>query len=71
MRKPLRLRRAATALVPLPVDIAALTEPAPIVRQVEDPLRCRCPECVMLDRMFPWQGYQLALFTYEISRSRS
>jgi len=25
------------------------SSPAPIVRQVEDPYRCRCPECLALD----------------------
>lgn len=41
---------------------------APIVRQAEDHLRCRCPECLALDIEFPGQGYQLALFPYVISR---
>lgn len=35
---------------------------APIVRLVEDPLRCRCPECQRLDALHPGEGYQLALF---------
>lgn len=40
---------------------AAFTPPAPIVRMVEDPLRCRCPECLQLDLLHPGEGYQLRL----------
>lgn len=52
------------------VDLVARAPavPAPIVRQVEDPLRCRCPECLALDAQFPTEGYQLALFPYQIQR---
>lgn len=39
---------------------------APIVRLVEDPLRCRCPECLQLDLLHPGEGYQLSLFPYVI-----
>ncbi|PTR08650.1 MULTISPECIES: hypothetical protein [unclassified Novosphingobium] len=42
--------------------------PVPIIRLAEDPLRCRCSECLALDIAFPGQGYQLALFPYVISR---
>lgn len=44
--------------------------PFAIVRQADrfELLRCRCPECLMLDRAFPLSGYQLALFPYRIAR---
>lgn len=29
--------------------------------------RCTCPECKRLDRRFPDEGWQLALFPYVIS----
>lgn len=41
---------------------AAFVPPAPIVRVVQDPLRCRCPQCLQLDLLHPAEGYQLALF---------
>jgi hypothetical protein len=28
--------------------------------------RCSCPECRRLDREFPSEGYQLALFPYRL-----
>jgi len=30
-------------------------------------LRCRCPQCLVLDAQHPGEGYQLALFPYRIS----
>jgi hypothetical protein len=29
-------------------------------------LRCRCPECRVLDARFPAEGFQMALFPYRI-----
>lgn len=73
MRGRLLARRMSQALrsagTPRAIDpYRFATEPAPIVRQAEDPLRCRCPECLALDIAFPGEGYQLALFPYEIGR---
>lgn len=42
-------------------------DPPAIVAQVADFQRCRCPECLRLDREFPGEGYQLALFPFVIS----
>lgn len=50
---------------------AAIMSAAPIVRLVEDPLRCRCPECLQLDLLHPGEGYQLQLFPYVIQRGQS
>lgn len=41
--------------------------PPAIIRQVEDFAECECPTCKRLDRQFPGQGVQLALFRYVIS----
>lgn len=30
-------------------------------------LRCRCPQCLVLDARHPGEGFQLALFPYRIS----
>jgi len=57
-----QLRPAAAEVV------RELARTAPIVRQAEDPQRCRCPECLALDIEFPGQGDQLGLFPYVISR---
>lgn len=40
------------------------------VQQMDQPLRCRCPECLSLDARFPTEGYQLALIPYVISTWR-
>jgi hypothetical protein len=32
-------------------------------------MRCPCPTCVRLDKRYPGEGYQLALFPYVIQRS--
>jgi hypothetical protein len=42
-----------------------------IVRPAEDFARCACPVCKRLDREFPDEGYQLALFRYVISLRRA
>ena len=38
-----------------------------ILLPAEDFGRCGCPECKRLDREFPGEGYQLALFRYVVS----
>ncbi|WP_408591195.1 hypothetical protein [Novosphingobium sp.] len=43
---------------------------AHIVAPAEDPLRCRCPECLMLDAMYPGDGYQLALLEAQLATAR-
>lgn len=73
MRGRLLARRMSRALrsagTPIAIDpYRASNQPAPIIRQAQDPLRCRCPECLALDIEFPGEGYQLALFPYEINR---
>ncbi len=73
MRGRLLARRMSRALrsagAPLAIDpYRFAAQSAPVIRQAEDPLRCRCPECLALDIAFPREGYQLALFPYEISR---
>lgn len=49
--------------------IVASTPPPAIIVQAErfDVLRCRCPECLRLDALYPNEGYQLALFAYRPS----
>lgn len=41
-------------------------EPAAIVYRIPAFDRCPCPTCKRLDRQFPDEGYQLALFAYRI-----
>lgn len=66
---PLRLALLSTARRFAPVETwRPPTEPASIVIQVDDPLRCRCPECLVLDVLFPREGYHLALFPYVVQR---
>lgn len=43
--------------------------PPAIVRKIEFDV-CTCPECRRLDREFPGQGQQLALFRYQIQLRR-
>jgi len=68
MIRHLRLAALARKLVPIEAALP-VTDRAPLVRLAEDPMRCRCPECLALDVMHPGEGYQLFLFPYEISRS--
>lgn len=44
---------------------AAIERPA-LVRRADrfELLRCRCPECLVLDSLFPGQGFQLAFWPY-------
>lgn len=50
---------------------SAPLEPVAYVQQVEEPLRCRCPICLVLDARHPTEGFQLHLFPYVVStRSR-
>lgn len=61
-----QLRRAARSLTPQQARrqaIAFASLPA-IVREMDEPGRCHCPQCLMLDAMHPGEGYQLALFPY-------
>jgi hypothetical protein len=44
-----------------------MTGGAPIVRPAEDFGECGCPTCARLNKRFPGQGVQLALFRYVIS----
>lgn len=62
-------RALRSAAVPPAIDpYRARSWTPPVVAPVEDPLRCRCPECLMLDAQHPGEGYQLALFPYQIQR---
>lgn len=38
-----------------------------IFAQAEEFGRCACPVCLRLDKEFPDEGYQLALFRYVVS----
>lgn len=48
-----------------------LTAPPAIIRQVEDFPECVCPTCKRLDKRFPGQGVQLALFRYVMGLRRA
>lgn len=62
-------RALRSAAVPAAIDpYRARPWTPPVVAPAEDPLRCRCPECLMLDALHPGEGYQLALFPYQIQR---
>lgn len=40
--------------------------PPALIAQVIEFGRCPCPRCKALDKRFPTEGYQLALFAYRI-----
>jgi hypothetical protein len=61
------LATAARGMAPVDIWRAPLV-PAPVMRRIGDPLRCPCPECLVLDARFPNEGYQLALFPYVLSK---
>jgi len=42
----------------------ALVDPPAEVAQITNYQRCYCPECILLDRAYPGQGFQLAMFPY-------
>lgn len=44
---------------------AAIDPPAIVVKaDIFELHRCRCPECLQLDVMYPGQGFQLAFWPY-------
>jgi hypothetical protein len=53
------------------VDLPAVVErPAFIAEALRVmQMRCPCPTCLRLDKRYPDEGYQLALFPYVIQRS--
>lgn len=54
-------------MIPAPVSPPAIFAPACRFEM----LRCRCPECLILDVRHPGEGFQLALFPYVVPPRRS